>query len=70
MFVWCMMAVVMDCGMSDQDAYCQQETSVKGKVLRTTQDFYLVDFSEYAKKQGYKELTNPKMIEKDICIKE
>lgn len=62
MFVWCMMMVLQDHSLF--------ETSVKGKVMHTNDTFYLVDFSSYAKKQGYEELENPKMIEKSKCMED
>lgn len=69
MFVWCMIAVMMDCGMG-KEVLCEADTSVKGKVIRKDEHFYLVDFSEYAKKQDYKGLTNPKMVEKYKCMED
>ncbi len=69
MFVWCMITVMMDCGLG-KNVLCAADTSVKGKVLRINEDYYLVDFSDYAKKQGYEDLVNPKMVEKNICMED
>lgn len=62
MFVWCLMLVLQDHSLF--------ETSVRGKVMLTNTEFYLVDFSTYAKKQGYEELENPKMIDKNKCMED
>ena len=68
--VWCMMNVVLDCGLGPNGG-CMAETAVKGKVVTKNDNFYLVDFSEYAKKQGYiGTWSEPKLIDEEKCIED
>jgi hypothetical protein len=62
-----MMVVVIDCG----GVNCMVDTAVKGKVLNKTSELYLVDFSDYAKKQGYiGDWSEPKPVDEEKCIED
>ena len=68
--VWCMMTVALNCGLGEK-APCLAETAVKGRLIQSTIEWYLVDFSEYAKKQKYQgNWSEIKMIDPDKCILE
>lgn len=69
MFVWCLITVMTTCGLGP-NVLCEGTTAVRGKVKTTNDTFYLVDFSEYAKKQDYVGLNTPKMVEKYKCMED
>jgi len=48
----------------------KQETAIRGKVLKSVNDHYLVDFSEYGQKQGYLNLEKPLLVDEESCIGE
>lgn len=60
MMLWCMISVMMD------GAWV--ETAAKGKVLYQTDKVVTLDFSEYAKQQGYKGNYSRYSILRDYCI--
>lgn len=65
MVVWCMINIMLDCEMNK----CKvQSTAVKGEIVGKNLMAYLVDFEEYAKKQGYKLDKNPKWVSKYECV--
>lgn len=43
--VWCMITVTLQGS--------KEETAAKGKVIKETDNYYLVDFSQYARQQRY-----------------
>lgn len=68
MFVWCMLMISLtdDCTKTSCSI---QETAVRGIVIQETTESYLIDFSEYAKKQGY--IGNWSMlrtVSKNVCV--
>ena len=68
MIVWCMLTVFTYCTGSIP---CAGETAVKGKVIKEEHNLYLINFFEYAFKQGYLgDWSEPRLIKKDVCIKE
>lgn len=70
MTVWCSIFVLIHCvNFNDNSARCLHETAAKGYVIGEMPTQYMVDFSEYAKKQGYVGDYSGKMINKDNCVK-
>jgi hypothetical protein len=63
MIIWCAMIVLFGDGVF-------YETATKGKVIMDKGQSYVVDFSEYAKKQGYKGNYSFVTIEKYLCLEE
>lgn len=63
--VWCLLLVPVE----DESGFIN-DTAVKGKVISESKTSYLVDFSEYAKLQGYSGNFNRKLVDKDTCVKE
>lgn len=60
--VWCTLSVVIG-GFF-------HETAAKGKVKQETGISYLVDFSDYAKKQGYEGDYSNYTVKKENCLEE
>jgi len=65
MIVWCYINVTADC---NKNVCNRVETAVLGTVVDKYEDNLLVDFSEYASKQGYKGLSLPMLVNKDLCM--
>lgn len=68
MTVWC--TIIVTLGVTSGLMPDDFETAAKGKVLQETGSHYLVDFSEYAKKQKYIGNYNNKLVDKDKCLVE
>lgn len=65
MIVWCLMTVAINVSGIPMFA----DTAVKGKRLNENPLMYKVDFSEYAKKQGYLgDWSEPRFVESDKCV--
>lgn len=62
MLLWCLVSIMLDGS--------QVETSVKGKMMHEAESFYILDFSEYAKKQGYEGDYSSFTVNKDYCTKD
>lgn len=67
--VACLMLVSLPC-FTNENKNCQFETAVYGKVLEYQNEIYKVDFSVYAKKQGYqdKSWAMPRYVEAERCV--
>jgi hypothetical protein len=67
MIIWCFLSLSIN-------YYTEMggvETALKGKVIKESESSYLVDFSEYAKLQGYTGLNfSNRLVQKDDCVKE
>lgn len=63
------MTVLIECFGPGQPL-CSNETAVKGEVLSQTSKTYMIDASEYAKKQKYVGDWSIKLVDKDLCVPE